>query len=248
MTTKNKLLHILFFGLFSINLNLNGAANTNKLTEKSKQKVQTVCIIDRDKLITESDYMLGCREALKDMEKELYDSIAPMYQELQDKQAKIEKQGKTMSPEALEKENRALSELFQEFQMKTQAGQEHLKRTEVNYIQGFSSRLSEATADYLKQPENSDLLIVPSDSSIYVHEKYNITNEVMSLMNTNYAAEKSTNTKKENKENKENKDSKSVSKEKKQESNSESNTSSKETAKKKTSSSNKSSNKHVSLD
>ena len=240
MTTKNKLfLHILFLGLIGMNLNFNSASNTSNKSGKSTEKKQVVCVVDRDKLITESDYMLASREALKNIERELYESIAPMYQELQERQAKIEKQGKTMSQEALEKENRALSELFQEFQMKTQAGQEHLKRSEVNFIQGFSSRLSQATADYLKLSENSDLLIVPSDSSIYVHAKYDITNDIMSLMNTNYAAEKNTTEK-----NKDNKDSKSVSKDKKEVADS----TSKEPAKKKTPANNKSNNKHVSLE
>jgi Skp family chaperone for outer membrane proteins len=214
MTNKKSFFLLYFIYIISLNKTVTqDAAGAKKATKGSaitvshEPQVQVITTVNRDKLITESQYMQAKKKEMEDLDKQLYDEIVPMIQELQTKQVELEKQKKTLSQEALEKAEKALADLYVAIQGKSQKGQEQIKMLEMQMLKEFGEQVQQATEEYLKLEKNSNMLLIPSDSSIYVHEKYDATKDILTLMDTNFSFSKNKNAAtKEVKESKTNKE------------------------------------------
>lgn len=153
-------------------------------------KDQIVFCINREEILEKCELVKDLRNGLDELNKKLYEEMKPLAQEFEEKQQAFQKKAKTMSREALAKEEQDMMQLAQEFQIKNMESQDLLKREEMRIIREFSQELSKACKEFLLRDENVHVVLIPTDYTMYVHGKYDATEKILEVMNNAYKVAK----------------------------------------------------------
>lgn len=162
-------------------------------------KDQIVFCVNREAILEKCELVKDLRNGLEELNQKLYEEMKPLAKEFEEKQQAFQKKAKTMSREALAKDEQDMMQLAQEFQIKNMESQDLLKREEMRIIREFSQELSKACKEFLLRDENVHVVLIPTDYTIYVNGKYDATDKILEIMDNDYKTVKKALTKSDKK-------------------------------------------------
>lgn len=178
---------------------------STKGSKTTQSTEQVIFMFNQEKLLADSLQVKYGREEIQELDATLYKDMSEHIAKMQTLQKKIETNSKK-SPSATpdqEKDQQELAQMYQEFQMKSQQGQDQLKRKELEIMTEFRAAEAEATEAFLKKEGNQNVILIPIDSSIYVHPGFDKTEDILLILNAKYEQKKkSTKNNESKKENK----------------------------------------------
>lgn len=149
-------------------------------------KDQIVFCVNREAILEKCELVKDLRNGLEELNQKLYEEMKPLAKEFEEKQQAFQKKAKTMSREALAKDEQDMMQLAQEFQIKNMESQDLLKKEEMRIIREFSQELSKACKEFLLRDENAHVVLIPTDYTIYVNGKYDATDKILEIMDNAY--------------------------------------------------------------
>lgn len=173
-------------------------ANNNTELDYTAADKQVIFCIDREAIFKQSLIANNIKEKMKEFEQSIIAELKPLAEKFEQMRQDYEKKAKSLSQDALRREEEKMAQLAQDVQMKQMESQDAYKREEMKLTREFLDALNNACEEFLSLKENANVLLLPLDNGMQVHEKYNATTKIIDIMDKKFQKEQKTTSKSSN--------------------------------------------------
>ncbi len=143
---------------------------------------ETFCVVDMQKVVTESAAGKAARESLEAELKESRAALDKQKRELQSMQDLIKRQAGVLSKKALEEKQEALRKKEREFQRRAADEGQEFGRRNNRYVAVIVREVQTVLAE-LTQQESCDFVMERGQYVVFAAERLDITNKVIQVLN-----------------------------------------------------------------